>query len=52
MLNSALRYMLDNDPNKTLSARGYKIRTFIKPAVFSILDRLYMLLRMALKMMF
>lgn len=37
MLNSALRYMLDNDPNKTLSVRGYKIRTFIKPAVFSIL---------------
>ena len=37
MLNKALMYMLDNNPNKTLSVKGYKIRKFIKPAVFSIL---------------
>lgn len=37
MNNNSLKYMLDNDPNKTLSVNGYKIRTFIKPVIYNIL---------------
>lgn len=37
MNNSVLKYMLSNEPTKTLSINGYKIRTFIKPFVYNIL---------------